>query len=63
MDINDFKIKPSQWIIFIIISAGLLYITESWLMSLGILLLLIVFDFCLAKYIARKRGLDDGQIL
>lgn len=63
MDANDFKIKPSQWIMFIIISAGLLFITESWLMSLGILLLLLVLDFTLARYIARRKGLDDGQIL
>lgn len=63
MDVNDFKIKKSQWIIFIIISGGLLYLTESLLMSLGILLLLMVLDFGLARYIAHKRGVDDGQIL
>lgn len=63
MDVNDFKIKKSQWVIFIIISAGLLYLTESWLMSLGIVLLLMILDFVLAKYIARRRGVDEGQIL
>jgi len=63
MDANDFKIKPSQWIMFIIISAGLLFITESVLMSLGILLLLIVLDFVLARYIARRRGIDDDTLL
>lgn len=63
MDVNDFKIKKSQWVIFIIISAGLLYLTESLLMSLGILLLLMVLDFVLARYIAHRKGVDDGQIL
>lgn len=63
MDVNDFKIKKSQWLIFIIISAGLLFITESVLMSLGIMLLLIVLDFTLARYIARRRGIDEDKLL
>lgn len=62
MDIKDFKIKKSQWLIFILISAGLMYITESWLMSLGIMLLLIVFDFVLAAYIGKKRGDKDDKM-
>lgn len=62
MDVNDFKIKKRQWLIFIIISAGLLYITESWLMSLGIMLLLIVIDFVVADNISRKRGENEDKL-
>ena len=59
MDINDYKIKKSQWVMFIIISAGLLYLTGSWFMSLGIMILLILLDFALASWSARRRGMDD----
>lgn len=62
MDINDFKIKKSQWVIFILIAAGLMFLTESWLMSLGIMLLLIVLDFVLAEYIGKKRGDEDDKM-
>ncbi len=62
MDIKDFKIKKSQWAIFIIVSAGLLYVTESLLMALGIMLLLIVLDFVLAEYIGKKRGDKDDKM-
>lgn len=62
MDIKDFKIKKSQWLIFIIISAGLIYITESWLMALGIMLLLIVLDFVLAEYFGKKKGDQDDKM-
>ena len=44
MDANKYKIKKWQWALYIIVSAGLLLITESWLMSLGIMLLLILLD-------------------
>lgn len=62
MDIKDFKIKKSQWLIFIVLSAGLIYITESWLMSLGIILLLMVLDFVLAEFIGKKRGKKDDKM-
>ena len=29
MDIKDFKIKKSQWLIFIVLSAGLMYNTAA----------------------------------
>lgn len=50
MDVNDFKIKKGQWLLYIVVSAGLLYITESWLMALGIMLLLILIDRMIAEY-------------
>lgn len=63
MDVNDFKIKWWQWMLYIVVSAGLLYITRSWLMSLGILLLLILLDRWAAEYERKKRGGDDDDIL
>ena len=63
MDVNDFKIKWWQWVLYIAVSAGLLYITKSWLMSLGIMLLLILLDRWLAEYERKKRGGDDDDIL
>lgn len=63
MDVNDFKIKWWQWVLYITVSAGLLYITKSWLMSLGIMLLLILLDRWLAEYERKKRGGDDDDIL
>ena len=58
MDVNKYKIKKGQWV-----SAGLLYITKSWLMSLGIMLLLILLDRALAEYERKKRGEEDDDIL
>lgn len=59
MDVNDFKIKKGQWILYIVVSAGLLYITKSWLMSLGIMILLILVDRLLAEYERKRRGDDE----
>lgn len=61
MDVNDFKIKKGQWLLYIVVSAGLLYITESWLMALGIMLLLILIDRMIAEYERKKRG-DDNNL-
>ena len=63
MNVNDFKIKKWQWALYIVVSAGLLYITGSWLMSLGIMLLLILVDRPLAEYERKKRGDDEDDIL
>ena len=63
MDANKYKIKKWQWALYIIVSAGLLLITESWLMSLGIMLLLILLDRIVAEYERKKRGGDEEDIL
>ena len=63
MDVNKYKIKWWQWALYIVVSAGLLIITDSWLMSLGIMLLLILIDRLLAEYERKKRGGDDDDIL
>ncbi len=60
MDVNDFKIKKGQWLLYIVVSAGLLYITESWLMALGIMLLLILIDRMIAEYERKKRSEDNN---
>ena len=60
MDVNDFKLKKGQWLLYIVVSAGLLYITESWLMALGIMLLLILIDRMIAEYERKKRGEDNN---
>ena len=63
MDVDKYKIKWWQWVLYVVVSAGLLYITGSWLMSLGIMLLLILIDRVLAEYERKKRGDDDDDIL
>ena len=63
MNIDKYKIKWWQWLLYIVVSAGLLYITRSWMMSLGIMLLLILLDRWLAIYENRKRGGDDDDII
>lgn len=63
MDIDRFKIKWWQWALYIVVSAGLLYITGSWLMSLGIILLLILVDRLLAEYERKKRGGGEDDLL
>ena len=63
MDVNKYKIKWWQWALYIVVSAGLLVITDSWLMSLGIMLLLILVDRLLAEYERKKRGGDEDDIL
>ena len=42
-------------IVFLLISAGLIYLTHSLLMSIGIVLLLFVVDALLANYEYRKQ--------
>lgn len=63
MDVDKYKIKWWQWVLYIVVSAGLLYITKSWMMSLGIILLLILLDRWLAEYERKKRGGDEDDIL
>lgn len=63
MNVDRFKIKWWQWALYIVVSAGLLYITGSWLMSLGIILLLILVDRLLAEYERKKRGGDEDDLL
>ena len=63
MDIDRFKIKWWQWALYIVVSPWMLYITGSWLMSLGIILLLILVDRLLAEYERKKRGGDEDDLL
>ena len=55
------KINLQQVLIFIIVGGGLIYITESFLMSLGILLLLFVIDYAIADYFDTKKRKREQQ--
>lgn len=39
-----------RWIVFFIVAAGLLYLTRSFFMSLGIFMLLLIIDWALGEY-------------
>lgn len=45
-----FHIDWKKGLVFLLVSAGLYYLTHSFTMTLGILLLLIVADFLLADW-------------
>lgn len=45
-----------QILIFVIISAGLIYITESILMAVGIMLLLFVISYLIPNIIISKKN-------
>jgi len=55
------SVKFKDLIVFFIIGGGLLYITESWLMALGIMILLILIDVGLADYIVRRREKKEQE--
>lgn len=42
-------------VVFLLISAGLIYLTRSLLMSIGIVMILFVIDALLANYEYRKQ--------
>lgn len=55
---NSFNYK--MFILYFVVAAGLLAITKSWLMSLGIFLLIILVDRMLAVYEEKKRRKEDS---
>lgn len=59
------QIDWKKAIIFAFVAAGLLYLTRSFLMSLGIILLLFVVDYLLADWERRRKAKeeqdDDGK--
>lgn len=63
MDIEQFKISKKQIAAFLVICAGLYFITSSFLMSLGVMVLLIIAVNILALvvYKRRRRATDDGE--
>lgn len=48
--IMKMKIAWKRVVLFVIISLGLILITKSWLMTAGLLLLLLALDIYLAKW-------------
>lgn len=55
-DIMRLRIDWKKVVIFAIVSGGLLYITESSLMTLGIILLLFVADYFVGEWERRHKG-------
>lgn len=45
-----YRLDWKKALVFAAVSAGLIFITESFLMSLGIILLLFVVDYWLAEW-------------
>ncbi len=56
----DKKGKILHILMIFVVSAGLLFITESWWMSLGILMLLLLADAYIQMY-QRKREHDKNN--
>ena len=48
-----------QFLVYIIVAAGLLFLTKSFLMSLGIFMLLLLIDQLLAVYERRRNNHDE----
>ena len=58
--VMDKKGKILHILMIFVVSAGLLFITESWWMSLGILMLLLLADAYIQMY-QRKREHDKNN--
>lgn len=44
------KLNWKKWLVFLIVAAGLIYLTRSFMMSLGIFMLLLIIDWALGEY-------------
>ncbi|WP_036877963.1 hypothetical protein [Xylanibacter oryzae] len=56
------KKKITSYIVLcLVISSGLLFITESWFMSMGIMIILVIVDVLLKEYISKKQDENDGE--
>ena len=55
------KLKTSRIVLIVIVAIGLLYITDSWFMSMGILIILIVVDKLLADYSKKKQDKKEQE--
>ncbi len=51
--------KFTHLLVLLVVSAGLLYLTRSFWMSLGIMMLLLLVDALLAQYERKHRSKDD----
>ncbi len=59
MDADYFKLKKSQIVMFVIICACLYYITESFFMTLGVMVLLILASYLISAWIGKKQGKEE----
>ena len=56
------KKKITSYIVLCLVtSSGLLFITESWFMSMGIMIILVIVDVLLKEYISKKQDENDGE--
>ncbi len=56
------KIKISRhFLVLLVVSLGLLYLTRSFWMSLGIMMLLLLVDALLAQYERKHRHKNDDD--
>ena len=62
MDIKDYRIRPWQWVAFVIVAAGLRILTGSFLMSLGIFMILLLIDFFIVQWEKKRRDGDDDLL-
>jgi len=62
MDESQFKLSKLRIVSFFIICGGLYYLTSSFLMSLGIMILLIIANYLLAAWIGKKMGKEEEHL-
>lgn len=62
MDIKDYRIRPWQLVAFVIVAAGLRILTGSFLMSLGIFMILLLIDFFIVQWEKKRRDGDDDLL-
>lgn len=61
MDVEQFKISKKQIAAFLVICAGLYLITSSFLISLGVMVLLIIAVNAMALVVYKRRRRIDGD--
>lgn len=55
LHIMKYRLDWQKFLVFLFVAGGLVLITGSFLMSLGIFLLLLVIDYYLAQYEHKKQ--------
>lgn len=56
------KKKITSYIVLcLVISSGLLFITESWFMSMGIMIILVIVDVLLREYSKKKENENEPK--
>lgn len=61
MDIEEVAISKTQIVAFLVIGAGLYFLTSSFLISIGVMIVLIVVVNALAYFINKRRREKAAQ--